>query len=241
MGELKFYGRTNAERRGERYSYDRYTGHPEAAADPFALMLDKGSDDSGSPYSTDSLRGLYLDAEADSGYLRDRNVFGDGIDIEDTMAVVARYRSGVILNYALLAYSPWEGFRIAITGDKGRLELYDKHGSHIIAGQGDAELSAAQAQGHEQSLRLFPMFGPPRDVPVARAEGGHGGGDPVMLRDIFLPDPPPDPLGRAASHLDGAAAILMGVSANQSIATGLPVNCDELIPLPTPEPRRNRA
>ena len=233
MGELKFYGRANAEARGARYSYHRYTGVPEAAKDPFALMLDRGGTrDKDSVYSSDSLRGLYLDAEADSGYLRDRNVFGEPIDIEDTTAVVARYRSGVIMNYALLAYSPWEGFRVAITGDKGRLELFDKHGSTLIKGQGDAELAQSEAQGHEQSLRVFPMFGRPREIAVERAKGGHGGGDPVMLRDIFLPDPPHDPLGRAASHLDGAAAILLGISANESIATGMPVDCDELIPLP---------
>jgi predicted dehydrogenase len=232
MGELKFYGRANAEARGERYSYHRYTGQPEAARDPFALMLDRGASDPNSVYSTDSLRGLYLEAEADSGYLRDRNVFGEPIDAEDTMAVVARYRSGVIMNYSLLAYSPWEGFRVAITGDKGRIELFDKHGSTLIKGQGDAELAESESQGHEQSLRVFPMFGRPRDVHVERVAGGHGGGDPIMLRDIFLPDPPPDPLGRAASHIDGAAAIVLGISANESIATGVSVDCDKLIPLP---------
>jgi len=40
MGGLKFYGRKNAESRGERYSYSRYTGQPEARRDPFALVLD---------------------------------------------------------------------------------------------------------------------------------------------------------------------------------------------------------
>jgi hypothetical protein len=33
---------------------------------------------------------VYLDAEAETGYVRDRNVFGAPITIEDTMAATAR-------------------------------------------------------------------------------------------------------------------------------------------------------
>jgi hypothetical protein len=138
----------------------------------------------------------------------------------------------VILNYSLVAYSPWEGFQVAISGTKGRLEYHEKHGSHIIAGQGDEEIAIQQARGLEQRMRVFPMFGLPYEVEVPKAEGGHGGGDSVMLEQIFSPNPPADPFKRAASHLDGAASILIGISANRSIATGLPVRCDDLIKLP---------
>jgi len=230
LGELKFYGRKNAEARGEKYSYDRYTGHPEARNDPFALFLDAAR---GTPNETkDGLLGLYLNAEKDSGYIRDRNVFGEPITAEDTMCVLARYRSGVFLNYSLIAYSPWEGLRVSFTGTKGRLELFDRHASHIIAGQTDEQLAQQQNRFQEHSLRVFPLFGVPYDVPVQQVKGGHGGGDPVMLDQIFLPDPPSDPHGRAATHIDGAAAVLMGFAANQSIATGQPVDCDSLLKLP---------
>lgn len=228
MGDLKFYGRANAERRGESYPYRRYTGEPAARQDPFALFLDRGQGED--VYGEAALRGLYLEAEKDSGYIRDQNVFGDGITIEDTMAVLVRYRNGVIMNYSLIAYSPWEGFRVAITGDKGRLEFYEKHGSHIVAGQSDDELALQQARGHEQILTLFPMFGVPQRIEVSRAEGGHGGSDPIMLEQIFRPDPPPDPLQRAASYREGVTSLLVGISANESIRTGQPVECDQLIP-----------
>ncbi len=227
MGELKFYGRKNADARGEKYDYTRYTGAAGAKQDPFALTLEQDA-----PFGGASLKALYLDAEADSGYIRDRNVFSDNITIEDTMAVMARYRNGVILNYSLIAYSPWEGYRVAITGTKGRLELYDKHGSHIIAGQSDAELSAAQAREHAQQLRVFPMFGVPYDVEIPQAEGGHGGGDPLLQEQLFSPTAPVDPFGRTASHIDGAASILLGIAANKSLATGLPVQVDDLLKLP---------
>ena len=226
FGDLKFYGRENAEARGERYGYDRYTGHEEAKNDPFAFFMDSGE------YAGLPLKPLYLDAEKDDGYIRDRNVFGDNITAEDTMAVTARYKNGVLLSYTLLAYSPWEGFRVAITGDKGRMEIFEEHGSHLIFGQSDEELAAAQEEGMNQSITILPMFEEPYDVEIPDVKGGHGGADPVMLKDIFSKVPPPDPFERAASHIDGATSILMGISANESIRTGLPVHCDDLLPLP---------
>lgn len=222
MGDLKFYGQKNANARGQRYDYDRYTFQEKAKNDPFRLVLNED------PLS----KQLYLDAEKDSGYIRDRNVFNADITSEDTMSITARYRNGVIFNYSLIAYSPWEGYRVSVTGDKGRVELYDQHGSHIIRGQSDEELAAEQAQGEHQELRVFPMFGRPYDVEIPKAEGGHGGGDPILLEQIFSPTPPADPFHRAASQLDGAASILMGISANESIRTGEPVNCDDLLKLP---------
>jgi predicted dehydrogenase len=226
MGDLKFYGRDNADARGESYSYTRYTGEPAAANDPFALRLDECNGEG--VYSGNALKGLYFDAEKDSGYIRDQNVFGDGITAEDTMSVMVRYRNGAVMNYSLLAYTPWEGFNLSITGDKGRVELSLKHGSHIIAGQGDKELAAEQSQGLEQSLRVWPMFGAPYEVTIPAAEGGHGGGDPLLLADMLLPEPPADPLGRAADLRDGLNSIMVGISANRSIETGLPVECASL-------------
>jgi predicted dehydrogenase len=216
LGSLAFYGREAAAARGESYAYSRYTGH--ADGDPFALDLDR------SPM----LRGLYRDAEEQSGYLRDRNVFGDEISIDDTTIVAARYHGGALLSYSLVAYSPWEGLRVAITGDKGRLELCERHGAHVIE---DTPTGRAAGQpdegGADRSLRLFPMFRAPVDVEV-RAETGPHGGDSLMLEQIFAASPPVDPWGRAASHLDGAASVLLGAAANRSMAERRPVGLDQL-------------
>jgi hypothetical protein len=73
------------------------------------------------------------------------------------------------------------------------------------------------------------MWGIPYEVEIPVAEGGHGGGDPVLLDDIFSKNPTPDPLNRAASHVDGAMSILTGIAANKSIATGMPVNVKDLV------------
>ena len=76
----------------------------------------------------------------------------------------------------------------------------------------------------------FPMFGSPYEVEIPKGDGDHGGADPVMLDDIFLPEPPPDPFRRAASHIDGAASILLGISANESMRTGSVVQVDQRLP-----------
>jgi predicted dehydrogenase len=211
MGSLSFYGREAAAGRGESYSYSRYAGRPDD--DPFAIDLDR------SPM----LRGLYADAEEQTGYLRDRNVFGDDISIEDTMVVSARYRGGALLSYSLVAYSPWEGLRVAITGDKGRIELQERHGAHVIE---ETPTGEAVADGPARSIRLFPMFRSPVDVEIPA--GGPHGGDALMLEQIFDPAAAPDPDGRAASHLDGAASVLLGTAANRAIAAGGPVRLDQL-------------
>lgn len=224
FGNLSFYGKDNATARGENYSYTRYTDVEEAEDDPFALFLD---DD-------DSLRGLYLEAEPDNGYIRDRNVFGEPITIEDTMAVTARYRNGVILSYSLLAYSPWEGLNVAITGTKGRIELSVVENVNFVSGQGIGFDPKASKGGFKQAtVRVFPMFGEGYDVEISLGEGGgHGGADPIMLEQIFAPDPPHDPFKRAASHIDGAASIMLGIAANRAMETNQPVRVDDLFPLP---------
>ena len=72
------------------------------------------------------------------------------------------------------------------------------------------------------------MFEEPYDVPIVESEGGHGGGDPILLNDMFG-TPEPDRFNRAASHVDGAMSILTGIAANKSIATGLPVVVENLV------------
>ncbi|MBE0690004.1 MAG: Gfo/Idh/MocA family oxidoreductase, partial [Anaerolineae bacterium] len=223
MGDLLFYGRENAEQRGEHYAYARYTRVPEAANDPFALFLDQNP----------SLRGLYLDAESETGYIRDQNVFGEPITIEDTMSVSVRYRNGVILSYCLIAYSPWEGLRVAVTGTKGRLEMEIFENINHLMGESEAKGSGASKSAFKSvKMRVYPMFGSAYDVDVPAGDGGHGGADPVMLEQLFSSTPPPDPYHRAASHLDGAASAIVGIAANQSMAEGRLIVIDDLFRLP---------
>ena len=221
LGDLLFYGKANAEARGEQYPYARYTGEDAARDDPFALRLDE----------KEAYAGLYLAAEAETGYIRDQNVFGEPITAEDTMTVTARYANGVLLSYCLVAYAPWEGLRVAVTGTKGRLEMdVTETVAHL---KPDSAAAAASKGAFKQTaIRVFPMFGEAYEVEAPAAAGGHGGADPLMLADLFSPRPPADPLKRAASYRDGAASILLGIAANLSIESGALVDVGELFDLP---------
>ena len=207
MGRLAFYGKENAEARGESVTYERYMDQ-DTSADPFAIDLSKD----------DVLKGLYLENEKHDGYFRDQNVFGEGITIEDSMSLLVRYRTGPVLNYSLNAYLPREGFQVAFNGSRGRLEYEEQHGG------------SDGGSGRRSKLVLYPMFGSPREISVPEGVGGHGGGDLLLQRQIFSEDAEADPFGRDAGHQQGAASVLVGMAANRSFETGEAVSVSDLCP-----------
>ncbi len=213
-GDLMFYGRENAENRGISKFYSRSYGSENAKGDLFALDLK----------TSPGLKELYLDAEHEDGYYRDQSVFGDGISIEDTMSVLVRYENGAMMTYSLTAYSPREGYRIAFTGTKGRMEVEVSENTYINS-DAKADMEGVTVG---TSIKIYPMFEKPYDVEPPKTTGSHGGGDAKMFSDIFG-TPGPDPFNRAASHIDGALSILIGIAANKSIATGQPINIKDLV------------
>ncbi len=218
QGGLKFYGRENAEERGVTKFYSRCHGSENAKGDPFAIDM----------AASEELTELYLNAEKDDGYIRDQSVFGDNISIEDTMNVIVNYANGAVMSYSLNAFSPYEGLNVCITGTKGRVEMKLIEAIYVN-GEGDSD---KEGLIESKKIIVYPMFEPGYEVPIKELEGGHGGGDPVMLDDIFNPNAPYDPLHRAASHIDGAMSIMTGICANKSMATGQPVNVFDYINIP---------
>ncbi|GAA2336832.1 Gfo/Idh/MocA family oxidoreductase [Dactylosporangium salmoneum] len=164
------------------------------------------------------------------GYRRDRDVFAPGVSIEDDLAVLVSYRGGASMTYHLTAYAPWEGYRVMFNGSRGRLELEVVESDHV------APDSAAAVKGFgtptergKVSLRVHPYWAPPREIEVSdHRRKGHGGADARMLAALLDPDAPEDPLGRGAGAADGARALLVGLAANESIATGRPIRTDDL-------------
>ena len=220
MGGLVFYGKENAIRRGdERLTrYSRYTGVLEAATDPFRLSLANDA----------SLTGLYLEAEEETGYIRDQNVFREGINIEDSMSLLIRYRTGTMVTYSLNAYSPGEGFRASISGDRGLIEYQERHGSHIVTGTG-----AIGGGANEFSCKLILQkhFSNPEEIAIPLLPGGHGGADPLLQEQLFSNTPPPDSLSRSAGHEQGAASLLIGAAANLSMQKNAAIPIESLLPL----------
>ncbi len=174
---------------------------------------------------SENLKALYLDVEHEDGYKRDLSVFSGGITIEDTMNVLVKYKSGAQMTYSLHAYAPWEGYRIAFNGTQGRIEVNHQEASYINAGNG----SLTEGVSSSEQILLMPLFKKPKVIKVPHGKGGHGGGDPLMLEDIFGNPKKSDPLNRAANHLDGVRSILTGIAANQSFDSGLPVRVNDLL------------
>lgn len=190
--------------------------------------------------ATGSMKSLYMDCEEHDGYFRDRCVFGPEIDIEDNMNLVVDYRSGVKMSYSLNAFMPWEGYHICFNGTKGRLE--HKCEESVYVSGDDTVQGALKKEG--TWTRIYPHWESAHEVEIWTGEGGHGGGDSLLLKDVLDPDSSEDKYLRAADHRGGAWSILTGIAANKSIREGRPVNVGELVsdlaepdyaPMPSPD------
>jgi predicted dehydrogenase len=143
---------------------------------------------------------------------------------ENALGVIVRYENQAILTYSLNAYQPWEGFNVVFNGSKGRMELKVVERSYInSAGEKEDE----GALSHKQ-LTVQPLFQKAYEVEIEERSGGHGGGDPILLNDLFG-EPAPDRLNRAASHVDGAISILTGIAGNVSMRTGRQIEIEKLV------------
>ncbi|MFL7793437.1 MAG: Gfo/Idh/MocA family protein [Anaerolineae bacterium] len=228
-GARNFYKPETAERYGLTGRGERCLDCPEAERCPFYMDM----------RAYPKLRSMYLENEQYDGYYRDKCVFSDEIDIEDTMDVIVTYRSGARMSYSLHSFMPWEGYTVAFNGTKGRLE-------HIcmetVYFSGDGSVPG-ELRPEGTKIKIFPHFRSGYEVEVWQSKGGHGGGDPVILQHLFSLDPPEDKYLRAADQRAGAWSILTGVAANRSMERGQPVRIEELVhgleepdypPMPSP-------
>lgn len=140
---------------------------------------------------------MYRECEDADGYYRDQCVFGDRIDIEDSVCATVVYSKGTIMNYSLTAYSPYEGMRIVLNGTKGRMEAThneDQNRVHIFTHDGD-----------EYHLDL------PKERPDA-----HGGADENLQNCLFRGDVPKMDSQKADLRA-GMMSIGIGMAANLSM------------------------
>ncbi|HET9303079.1 MAG TPA: Gfo/Idh/MocA family oxidoreductase, partial [Propionibacteriaceae bacterium] len=220
-GGVRFYGSENAAARG-------MAPHPERGT----------HDGTHSPWELDlrtdpRLKALYLDSESYDGYQRDQDVFGPGVTTEDNLAVIVDYAQDATLSYALNAHAPWEGYRVAVNGDEGRAELEvveraavltDAEGRVVIDPSAVPE-SSSRTGGERLTLQRH--WEPAQDVKIEAGTGAHGGGDALLLADIFRGHAD-DWLERSANWADGVRAIAIGIAGNESLSTGLPIKIADL-------------
>ena len=214
-GKQEFYTPAMAQRFGLKSHHERCHTCPEQKECGFFMDL------AGNP----ALKSLYLDQEKHDGYFRDQCVFRPQIDIEDTMNVLVTYDNQVTLAYSLNAFNAWEGYHIVFNGTQGRLE-------HTIVEQTYVNGTDTVQGGIAEdgvTTRLIPLRGAPRQLEAWTGAGSHGGGDKIMLDEIFLSDTPADKYLRASNEHGGAASILIGVAANQCFKTGQPVVIKDLV------------
>ena len=233
-GGLKFYGDKNAAERGLGPRPERGTPDADASAagtstsakDPFALDL---RDD-------ERLKALFLDNEHYDGYRRDQDVFTGGITIEDNLALVVEYQGGPRLSYSLNAHSPWEGYRVAVNGTEGRAELEVVERAAVLHSTDKKTVVDPSATPVEEEdairrngerLVVQRHWEAAYEVPIVNGEGGHGGGDELLLSDLFN-GPGEDPLGRPSGYLDGLRSVSVGIAGNRSLETSLPVRIADL-------------
>jgi hypothetical protein len=109
-------------------------------------------------------------------------------------------------------------------------------------------VSAGAANYHGEdndaiSTYLIPLRGKPQKLDVWTGTGGHGGGDTVMLTELFG-TPAEDKYKRAADERSGFYSILIGAAANQCFQHGNSVKIAELVngltsPVFAPMPTRD--
>jgi predicted dehydrogenase len=199
-GALEFYGKNNSFR------------HTDCRTCPHKSNCQFHWDITKNPLLVD----LYVKNQHHDGYIRDGCVWREDIDIFDKMAVQIKYANKVQVSYSLTTYSPYEGYRIAFNGTKGRLEAWIK------------EMQPWE-EDHFDEIQLTSNFGKREIFRIDNSEGGHGGGDQRLRKQVFQGGE--DPHRQSAGSRDGAMSCLIGIAARNSIDSGKPVKIAELTTL----------
>jgi predicted dehydrogenase len=133
------------------------------------------------------------------------------------MSLIVNYSNGVNMNYSLNAFMPFEGYRLAFNGEKGRLEVRDYERQPFTVSE-------------ETEMYLTKNFGKQEKITVPKGTGGHGGGDQRLLDLIFRKTTVPDYLKLPDSRA-GAMSCLTGIAARKSIERGQSVTIADLVKL----------
>lgn len=225
-GQLEHYGKNNSFRGANCRSCEFKNSckfHWDMTKDKFSMQL-------------------YADNEKFDGYVRDSCVWREDIDIYDKMSAQITYANGVMVNYSLTTYSPYEGMQIAFNGFDGRIDAWDgipwrKEEKLKQADLHDKEMLQGDEMQDFEEIYVMDNFGDYEQIRVERERSGHGGGDKRLQDKIFVNKKGADPLKHSAGSRDGAMSILIGIAARKSIEENRTIRIEELTDL-KPLPRR---
>ncbi|MCG1021868.1 Gfo/Idh/MocA family protein [Sutcliffiella horikoshii] len=147
-------------------------------------------------------------------YRPDACIFDSEINIEDTYTAMVKYNQGGLLSYSVNFSAPYEGYKLAVNGTKGRLETTEFHEPNRIPFPIPAQ----------QTIDYYPLFGSKEIIHVVHTDGGHGGGDPLLLEDIFLGPDPSRPYAILAGAEAGAYSIAVGEGVWRSSLENKPID-----------------
>ncbi len=223
FGRLNYFGASSP------FNPERAAGRPLSLEEQLAACPYHRHWDSGGPAPADdhlTAEGRMFQMRYHEQYPSDqpKYIYDAEIDIEDTYSVAVRFRRGASMAFSANFSAPWEGYQLAINGTGGRIET-----THYTA-PGRLPFPAPGPQ----TITYFPLFGPRQiwDVPVGA--GSHGGGDAVVQRVLFDPNPPPpDPdagVPALASSREAVLAVAAGEAAWRSAVEERPYKISELLP-----------
>ena len=202
LGELDYYGANNP------YRHTNCRGCPHADQCPHYWDITRSQ----------SMMNLYVEHEHHDGYLRDGCVWDEEIDSPDKMGASIRYKNGTQVSWSCTTYSPYEGYRIAFNGTKGRMDAWIKE-------------RQPWEEAPQDEIRVSDNFGESEVIVIPHGGGGHGGGDTRLKDRIFRDPSAPDPYHQAANARDGVMSILIGIAALKSSQSGEAVRIADLTSL----------
>ena len=154
-------------------------------------------------------------------YRPDMCMFDSEINIHDTIVADVKYANGVLLNYSANFSTPYEGYRLAINGTHGRIEAEE------WGGMGSTAFPCPRKEDHY--VDLYPIFQSRERIAVKPGVGGHGGGDSMIVEDVFIGEDPDRKYDILAHSRDGLAAISIGDAVYKSITTGQIMDLTEVM------------
>ncbi|MFN7249333.1 MAG: Gfo/Idh/MocA family protein [Anaerobacillus sp.] len=158
-----------------------------------------------------------------TNYRQDACIYDKEINIEDTYVATVKYDKGALLSYSINFSTPYEGYRLAINGTKGRIETTEFHEPSRIPFPHPAQ----------QAVEYFPLFGSKETIHIVQNKGGHGGGDPLLLEDIFLGNDPRRNYDILAGAIAGGNSIAVGEAIWRSTKENRPIKIEEILSIHT--------